>query len=432
MESPLGHDEPMANADSGLAGDADEANTQGAAGAKTTGLPEQPQQAMSMSESIPSPPSLQPSPPQHTSLFRSNQTIHDALDGGNRHRPLLSLSSAFALARSTSDDNGMANPLAGSTNDGNASADPPPPPPANGSRTRDGDHGGVRGKQKRRRKKTRVASSARLKDPVPPILAQSAIPAQRSKSSGQSRRAFGTSIDANQLQPLSALVPTEAPTKKRKPTSASRALPNADGSHAADSASASAPNVRSELLEGRHAVAAVAGSTSSSALSSHDSNETGSPSTIPLPKRVRDAPPPEIADPTQFECDLATWSRIPTDLRQCLVDKFTDSNDPYGLCLRCNIRMLRKSLDSNGQCPLYLLRRKKPRYGTWKKQRSMLHYAPSLRRAKGQKDTKLLPDSDNDDDLQDCYFPQVLYSNGKYVKIDSGTYRHCLSRRYED
>ena len=292
-----------------------------------------------MSESIPSPPSLQPSPPKHTSLFRSNQTIHDTLDGSNRPRPLLSLSSAVASARPTSDDNGMANPSAGSTEDGKASADPPAPPPANSSRVRDGGHGGVRGKLKRRLKKTRTDSPARLKDPVPtdsparlkdpePKDPEPTVPARQSKSSGQSRRAFGTSIDANQ-QPLSAaLVPTKAPTKtptkKRKRTSASRALPNA-----------------------------VADSASSSALSSHDFNETGSPSTIPLPNRVRQALPSEIEDPTQLECDLATWERIPIDLQQCLVDKFTDSNDPYGLCLRCYIRMLGKSLDSNGQCPLY-------------------------------------------------------------------------------
>ena len=322
----------------------------------------------------------------------------------------------------------MANPSAGSTEDGNASANPPPPPPANGSRIRDGDHGGVRGKLKRRRKKKRIDSPARLKDPVPtdsparlkdpePKDPEPTIPAQQSKSSGKSSRVFGTAIDANQLQPLSALVPTEAPTKKRKPTSASRALPNADGSHVADSASASAPNVRSELLEDRHAVAAVAGSTSSSALSSHDSNETGSPSTIPLPKRVRDALPSEIEDPTQFECDLATWERIPIDLRQCLVNKFTDSNDPYGLSLRCYIRVLGKSVDLNGQYPLLLLRRRDLRYGAWKKKSGQLVYEPSQRRQKGTKKIKVLPDSDDDDDLQGCYYTQVLYSNGKSVEL---------------
>ena len=235
-------------------------------------------------------------------------------------------------------------------------------------------------------------------------------------------RAFGTSINANQLQPLSALVPTEAPTKKRKPPSASSSsLPNAGGSHAADSASASAPNARSDSLEDRRA---IAGDGSSSVLNRSGSIETDastkitseSTSTIPLPKRARDALPSEIDDPTQFEFDPATWGRIPTDLQQCLVNKFTDSNDPYGLSLRCYIRMLGKSLDSNGQCPLYLLRRKNLRFGTWKKRKSLLYYAPTLRRAKGKKETKLLPDSDNDD-LQGCYFPQVLYSNGKYVEL---------------
>ena len=79
------------------------------------------------------------------------------------------------------------------------------------------------------------------------------------------------------------------------------------------------------------------------------------------------------------------------------------------------IRALAESIKRGG-LPLYLLRRKKLRYGTLN---SSYSYRPTLNRVKDQKFTKSLPDESNSgDDLAGYYFTQIFHSIGNILNMN--------------
>ena len=134
-----------------------------------------------------------------------------------------------------------------------------------------------------------------------------------------------------------------------------------------------------------------------------------------LPVRAFSELPPEVEDPAQFHFNRADWKIIPRDIQQHLVRRITDSNDPAGLNLRAMIRALAESIKRGG-LPLYLLRRKKLRYGTLN---SSYIYRPTLNRVKDQKFTKSLPDESNSgDDLAGYYFTQIFHSIGNILNMN--------------
>ena len=134
-----------------------------------------------------------------------------------------------------------------------------------------------------------------------------------------------------------------------------------------------------------------------------------------LPVRAFSELPPEVEDPAQFHFNRADWKIIPRDIQQHAVRRITDSNDPAGLNLRAMIRALGESVKRGG-LPLYLLRRKKLRYGTLN---SSYIYRPTLNRVKDQKFTKSLPDESNSgDDLAGYYFTQIFHSIGNILQMD--------------
>ena len=90
-----------------------------------------------------------------------------------------------------------------------------------------------------------------------------------------------------------------------------------------------------------------------------------------LPVRAFSELPPEVEDPAQFHFNRADWKIIPRDIQQHLVRRITDSNDPAGLNLRAMIRALAESIKRGGRLPLYLLRRKKPRFGDLNSNKSL-------------------------------------------------------------
>ena len=141
-------------------------------------------------------------------------------------------------------------------------------------------------------------------------------------------------------------------------------------------------------------------------------------SSLPLPERACGELPTEVEDPAQFGFKQEHWNIIPPDIQVILLRRYTGSNDsndpdPAGLNLRAMIRALGESVKRGG-LPLYLLRRKKPRYGTLDNRSKQ--YCPTLNRQEGRDHSKILDESFVDD-LEDYYFSQIFHSTGKSVEM---------------